>query len=109
MTTGGRNLIIMGALSIIIAITTTSISLIIYHNSGDIYLDRSRPNALPDKEEIENEKDKNDVDYKLSENETITSEVLDEYLENLQQEIDNINTYKGAFSENGLSDSRLGI
>lgn len=109
MTTGGRNLIILGVLSIVIALTTTSVSLAVYHNSGDIYLDRSRPGFLPDEEEIKNDKDENDVDYKLSENETITTEVLDEYLENLQQEIDNINSYKDAFSSKGLSDNRLGI
>ena len=109
MTTGGRNLIILGVLYIVIALTTTSVSLAVYHNSGDIYLDRSRPGFLPDEEEIKNDKDENEVDYKLSENENITAEVLDEYIENLQQEIDNINDYKDAFSSKGLSDSRLGI
>ena len=50
---GGWNLIIMGLISIVIATATTGISLAIYHNSGDIYLDRSRPGFLPDEEEIE--------------------------------------------------------
>ena len=68
MTSGSRNLIILGILSIIIALTTTSVSLAIYHNSGDIYLDRSRPNVLPDEDEINDDKDEYNVDYKLSEN-----------------------------------------
>ena len=55
MTHGGRNLVVMGIVSIIIACTTTGVSLAIYHNTGDIYLDRSRPGYLPDEEEIEQE------------------------------------------------------
>ena len=109
MTNGSRNLLILGILSIVIALTTTSVSLAIYHNSGDIYLDRSRPNFLPDEDEIKDDKDEHTVDYKLSENTTITTEVLDEYLENLQQEAENINVYKNAFNESGLSDTRLGL
>ncbi len=49
---GAINLIIMGLLAVLIAVSTTGISLAIYHNSGDIYLDRSRPGYLPDEEEI---------------------------------------------------------
>ena len=50
-----RNLIILGLLSVIIATVTTGVSLAVYHNSGDIYLDRSRPGFLPDEDEIEGE------------------------------------------------------
>ena len=53
MNRGGRNLIILGCIAATIALATTSVSLAIYHGSGDIYLDRSRPGYLPDKEEIE--------------------------------------------------------
>ena len=45
---GGRNLLILGIISVLIAVTTTGVSLAIYHYSGDIYLDRSRPGFLPD-------------------------------------------------------------
>ena len=37
---GGRNLLLLGLGSVVIALITTSISLAIYHNSGDIYIDR---------------------------------------------------------------------
>ena len=43
MTRGSRNLLILGLGSILIAGGTTSVSLAIYRNTGDIYLDRSRP------------------------------------------------------------------
>ena len=56
MNKGGKNLVILGILAIFIAILTSSISLIIYHNSGDIYLDRSRPGFLPDEKEEEIQK-----------------------------------------------------
>ena len=50
MTTGGRNLVLLGVGSILIAFIMTGVSLAVYHNSGDIYLDRSRPGFLPDEE-----------------------------------------------------------
>ena len=109
MSSGARNLLILGVLSAVIALTTTGVSLAIYHNSGDIYLDRSRPGFLPGKEEIEDDKNENDDDYKLNENTVITTEILDEYLKSLNQEIENIDTYKDPFSSDGLSDSRLGL
>ena len=109
MSSGARNLLILGFLSAAIALTTTGVSLAIYHNSGDIYLDRSRPGFLPDDDEIEKDKNENDDDYKLDENTIITTEVLDEYLESLLHEIENIDAYKNQFSSEGLSDSRLGI
>ena len=109
MSSGGRNLLILGILSALIALTTTGISLAIYHNSGDIYLDRSRPGFLPDDDEIESDRNEHDDDYKLDENATITAESLDEYLKNLRQEVENIDMYKNPFSSDGLSDNRLGI
>ena len=61
---GGRNLVILGVLAIVVALLTTTISLIIYHNSGDIYLDRSRPGFLPDEEETKNdEPDEKDYSF----------------------------------------------
>ena len=63
MTVGSRNLIILGVVSGIIALATTGVSLAVYHNSGDIYLDRSRPGYLPDKEEIEEEDEMTRADF----------------------------------------------
>ena len=48
---GGRNLVFLGLGAVLIATLTTSISLYLYHESGDIYLDRSRPGFLPEKVE----------------------------------------------------------
>ena len=58
MTRGGWNLTILGVVSTVIAVVLTGVSLLIYHNSGDIYLDRSRPGYLPDEEEIKEEGEK---------------------------------------------------
>ena len=69
MTVGGRNLIILGMISVVVAVATTGVSLAIYHNSGDIYLDRSRPGFLPDEEEIS---DDVEADYEFDKSGTIT-------------------------------------
>lgn len=108
MTKGGRNLVILGVASIAIAVTTTVVSLLIYHNSGDIYLDRSRPGFLPDEEEIE-EVEKKESDYEFSNTGEITTEVLQEYLENFQKEIEGINETKTPFDEKALSDETIGL
>lgn len=109
MTRGGKRLIILGGASILIAILTTTASLIVYHNSGDIYLDRSRPGFLPDKDELDNmAKDAND--YKFSDEKgPISKEEIDEYLlelENLQQKL---NALPDPFSPASISNEGLGI
>ena len=110
MTSGSRNLVIMGFLSIVIALLTTGVALAIYHNSGDIYLDRSRPGYLPDEEEIEQvENAPQEEEYDLTKNTTLTDEMIDEYLKELQEEIDAVNAYEKPFSSDVLSDERLGI
>lgn len=110
MTKGGRNLVILGILSCAIAVGTAGVSLAVYHGTGDIYLDRSRPGFLPDKEEIaEEEEDHGDGDYKFVPNGTVTGEVLDEYLKELKEEIDTLNLYENPFDASALSDERLGI
>ena len=48
MTSGARNLLILGCSAIAITAITTGLSLFIYRQTGDIYLDRSRPGFLPD-------------------------------------------------------------
>ena len=107
---GARNLLILGLASIVIAIATTGVSLAIYHNSGDIYLDRSRPGFLPDKEEIEEEEEKEpDEEYVFQKSGKITVEVLDEYLEELDLEVRAIDSYEKPFAESALSDESLGI
>ncbi len=108
MTVGGRNLVILGIASVVIAFLTTGVSLALYHNSGDIYLDRSRPGYLPDEEEIEQDDNVKD-EYVFDKTGTINDAVLEEYAENLQNEIEAIEAYKNPFSADALSDERLGI
>lgn len=107
---GGRNLVIMGVVSCLIAMVVTGISLAIYHNSGDIYLDRSRPGYLPDNEEIkQEEEDKKEDEYNFSNTGKITAEILDEYLMELEKEVKELDNYSSSFDEAPLSDERLGI
>lgn len=110
MERGGRNLVVLGVVSTLIALTTTSVSLAIYHNSGDIYLDRSRPGFLPDEEEIEDESDKEEEkEYDFGRDGSVTKEGLGVFIENLQKEIDAVDSYKKPFSEEVLLNSRFGI
>lgn len=109
MTKGGRNLVIMGAASIVVAFATTAVSLAIYHNTGDIYLDRSRPGYLPDEEEIQQDNNEEEKEYVFEKNGKLTVEILEEYLENLQRVVRGIDEYEKPFDEDLLSDERLGI
>ena len=104
---GGWNLLVLGILSVLVAVTTTSVSLAVYHNSGDIYLDRSRPGYLPDEGEIED--DDTDVEYKMEKSGKIDMKVLEEYLENLDIEVKAIDSYDKPFGASALSNERLGI
>ena len=105
---GGRNLVVLGVLSVVIAGATTGVSLAIYHNSGDIYLDRSRPGYLPDEAEIVEGEEQN-LEYKLEKSGKIDMKVLEEYLENLDLEVKAIDAYDKPFGAEALSDERLGI
>lgn len=107
-TPGGRNLVLLGIGSILITLITTFVSLKLYHDSGDIYLDRSRPGFLPEKEEAESDKDS--TDFKFSDAGELTNEALDEYLEHLRQEIDRLNDFSdNPFGATPLSDETLGF
>lgn len=107
---GSRNLVLLGLFATLIALMTTSVALAIYHNSGDIYLDRSRPGFLPDEEEIEQiEQEPEDKEYEFDKNTKLTNDDIDEFLKNLKIEINAINAYEKPFSSDVLSDERLGI
>lgn|SRR5574344_936200 len=103
---GTRNLYILGIGSILITLITTALSIYIYHTSGDIYLDRSRPGYLPDKSE-ETSKD-NTTSYSFDENSEVNKKNLTEYLTNLDKEVNNIKDID-AFNDEPLSDDSLGI
>lgn len=105
---GGTNLVLLGVISIVLAVVATSVSLIIYHNSGDIYLDRSRPGFLPDEEEAQEEKAEEE-EYSFSRSGKITGEVLDELLKNLDIEIQAVDAHNDQFNGTALSDELLGI
>lgn len=108
MTKGGKNLVILGSAAITIALITTTISLVIYHNSGDIYLDRSRPGYLPDEDEIiENDTQKEEYDF--SSVKILDIEAIEEYVEHLQTEIRAVDAYEKPFGAEVLSDKNLGI
>lgn len=105
---GGRNLVMLGVGATLIAFLTTFIALKIYHDSGDIYLDRSRPGFLPEKEEAE--KDKDPADYTFSDSGKLTEDIIDEYLENLKKEINRLNDFSDdPFGEKPLKDDTLGF
>lgn len=107
-TKGGRNLIFLGVGALAIALCTTSLSLFVYHASGDIYLDRSRPDFLPDEVEA-TEEDNIEQDYHFSDTGPITAKDLDEYLKELQETVNNIDKLTNPYSESPLSDESLGI
>lgn len=105
---GGRNLIILGVAAVLIAAITSGVSLVIYHNSGDIYLDRSRPGFLPDEEEIEEETE-DEEEYSFNKTGPIDLTVLEEYLNELQVEVEAVDAYEKPFEEKILSDESFGI
>lgn len=105
---GGRNLVLLGAISIAVALATTGVSLAVYHNSGDIYLDRSRPGFLPDEEEVEDDNTEDD-EYDFAKDGELTADGLVEYLDKLKVEVEVIDTYDKPFDSKVLSDEKLGI
>ena len=108
---GARNLVLLGLASILIAVMTTSVALAIYHNSGDIYLDRSRPGYLPDEQEIEKDEDKKDdvEEYDFSRDGVVDEAGLGEFLKYLNEEVKAIDEFEKPFSSEVLTDDYLGI
>lgn len=105
---GARNLWILGVGATVLAIITTSVSILIYHNSGDIYLDRSRPGFLPDEEEVEDDNPDNGG-YKFSEMGEVDGATLDEYLKEIKKIEDNVKSISNPYPAGALSDKSLGI
>ena len=107
-TRGGRNLALLGIDAILIAFTTTSIGIFVYHSSGDIYLDRSRPGYLPDPEEVEEEQNINTT-YTYSDNGPLDKSELKTYLEELKTINNRLRALSNPYSAKALSDESLGI
>ena len=102
------NLLILGIVSVGIAMVTTSISLKSYHDSGDIYLDRSRPGFLPDEDEVEQQQGQK-KDYSFEANGDLNPDILQTYLNNYQEQLDSLDKLEKPFSSAPLSDESLGI
>ena len=85
---------------------TTGVSLLIYHNSGDIYLDRSRPGYLPDEAEVVEEEHE---DYEFEKSGEMTMEVLEEYEEEIEKQVKQVDAEGKPFEAGALSDKTLGI
>lgn len=103
---GPKNLFVLGVVSVAIAVATTAISLVIYHNSGDIYLDRSRPGFLPDETEVQPVVD---GDYSFESSGQLTADNMDEYIKYYEENVDMIDDLVNPFSGTPLSDESLGI
>ena len=108
MSSGGRNLMRLGLIAAIITILTTTISLAIYHNSGDIYLDRSRPGFLPEKNEVKHD-DQPEKSYSFPESGNLDSKTLEEFRENFKKTLKDIKNLKDPFSAENLSDDFMGL
>ncbi len=106
---GGRKLAVLTVIAIFISLSLTTVSLAIYHYSGDIYLDRSRPGYLPDTQEVKTEEEDEEGDYKFEKSGALTREVLDEYLKKLEIEVEALDQYQNPFDDNALSDEHFGL
>lgn len=106
MIKGYRNLLFLGAGTLAIAITTSGIALTIYHHTGDIYLDRSRPGFLPEKSE---RPDHPSSDYKMTDSTPLTPENLQTFLTEYQQELKKLENLNPTFSPDPLSSSSLAL
>ena len=103
---GGRNLIILGLSVTAIALLTTAASLQIYHNTGDVYLDRSRPGYISEDEKHDKNEDQKES---FPSEGKIDSDALDEYLKELDAVVQRIDNASDAFSPEAISDETLGI
>lgn len=108
MTKGSRNLVILGVAACLIAVVTTSIELAIYRNSGDIYLDRSRPGFLPDEDEVE-ASHQDESAYTYPDTGELDADELDKYLEELEIVETHIKRLSDPYGPTPLSDESLGI
>ena len=103
---GGRNLMLLGIIAIVIAVSTTAVSLFIYRATGDIYLDRSRPGFISEGEKHNKEDDSRE---EFSNEGVMDQKAFDEYLKELDTLTERIEGSEDSFSADPLSDDSLGI
>ena len=105
---GARNHFILGVVAISLAVISTAISLYIYHATGDIYLDRSRPGFIFE-DETTGDTASETTTYSFSPDGEINRDTLSEYLDELDKVIEEVDAASSAFSADPLSDESLGI
>ena len=103
---GGRNLMILGFATAVIAIISTAVSLQIYRATGDIYLDRSRPGYIS---EGEKHSDEDDQKENFSNEGEVNQKAIDEYLKELDKVMGRISEASDDFSPEALTDDSLSI
>lgn len=101
-----NNLLILGLAAIAIAVVTSGISIFVYHASGDIYLDRSRPGFLPDKEE---EKEPDKETYKFPDTGSVDKSTLSTYLKEFKALVSDLDALGDPYGPAPLSDESLGL
>jgi len=107
---GGRRLAILGFVAILIAFITSSVSLIIYTASGDIYLDRSRPGFISSDEAKANQTKPPDSQPAIFPPDGImTKNAINDYLKKLDTILQDVTTDSSAFHSDALSDAALNI
>lgn len=106
---GGRNLFILGVLSVAITVVLSCVALFLYRYSGDVYLDLSRPKDLPTEEEIEAAAKNPKPEANFSDSGKINEDTLNEYLEKLKAEIEYLKKFENPFGDKALSNESLGI
>ncbi|MBQ9019997.1 hypothetical protein IJ096_01605 [Candidatus Saccharibacteria bacterium] len=102
------NLIILGIGATLLALITTSVSLYVYHASGDIYLDRSRPGFLPDEAEAEELESQTD-NYRFQDTGPTDQKTLEEYLNRIKDYQKDLSDLPDPYPASSLSDRSLGI
>ena len=103
---GGKNLFILGFVSVFIALATSLFSLYLYHTSGDIYLDCSLPESDCPSAHAKKEEEKQE-NYKFSDDGNITKKDLEDYLKYLETEAEKL--LDDDFASDALDDASLGI
>ncbi len=104
---GGRNLIILGFGAAAIALISTAVSLKIYHDTGDVYLDRSRPGFISDDEKAE--KSSEEAEVYFSDSGEISAKDIEQYTSRLLDLVKKVDARGDDFVTDSLSDEQLNI
>ena len=102
-TGGARNILILGVASVVIALTTSLVSLYVYHKSGDIYLDCSLPDADCPSARSDSEENNRSQVYVFQDSGDIDEKVLEEYLKEIETPINRVKKLEDPFGGNALS------